>query len=196
MSSQKLLQESPPPAPPIYGTLIQNAATGRIRGFDGDFTVVPAGWLELGLALAYTDDRYTRFETEDATGHPVDVSSTPFILTPRIKYSARSTVHLPVGSANGDLSITAVFSRQSTETFVALPAQGPWDQIPAYDNLDANITWRDVLGHTGLQASLFGTNLTKNVYAEGHLTAYETLGIASGYPAIPRMFGAGLTYEF
>ncbi len=53
-----------------------------------------------------------------------------------------------------------------------------------------------MLGHRGLEASLFGTNLTKNVVAEGHLTAYENLGIASGYPAIPRMFGARLAYGF
>ncbi|HWS68155.1 MAG TPA: TonB-dependent receptor [Steroidobacteraceae bacterium] len=193
---QALLQESPPPAPPVYGVLTQNAATGRIQGFDGDFTVVPARWLELGLAIDYADDRYTHYETASATGQPIDVSSTPFILVPKIKFSARSTVHLPIGSTNGDLSATAVFSRQSTETFVALPAQGPWDQIPAYDNLDVNIRWREMLGHKGLEASLFGTNLTKNVVAEGHLTAYENLGIASGYPAIPRMFGARLAYGF
>jgi iron complex outermembrane receptor protein len=193
---QALLQASPPPAPPVYGVLTQNAATGRIKGSDGDFTVVPARWLELGLAIDYADDRYTHYQTESATGQPIDVSSTPFILVPKIKVAARSTVHLPVGSTNGDLSASAVYSRQSTETFVALPAQGPWDQIPAYHNLDANITWRDMLGHRGLAASLFGTNLTKNVVAEGHLTAYENLGIASGYPAIPRMFGARLAYRF
>jgi iron complex outermembrane receptor protein len=193
---QALLQESPPPAPPVYGVLTQNAATGRIKGADGDFTVRPARWLELGLAIDYADDRYTHYETQSATGQNIDVSSTPFILVPKVKFSARSTVHLPVGSANGDLSATAVFSRQTRETFVALPVQGPWDQIPAYHNLDANITWRDMLGHTGLQVSLFGTNLTRNVVAEGHLTAYENLGIASAYPAIPRMFGAHLAYGF
>jgi iron complex outermembrane recepter protein len=70
------------------------------------------------------------------------------------------------------------------------------DQNQAYSNLDLNFDWRDVLGNEGLNASVFVTNVTKNIQNDGGCYCDGPLGITSPAPQVPRMFGVKVGYSF
>ena len=70
------------------------------------------------------------------------------------------------------------------------------DMNVAYHNLDLNFDWRDVMGHEGLNTSVFVTNVTKNIQNDGGCYCDGPLGITSPAPQVPRMFGVKVGYSF
>ena len=207
----------------------ENAATGYITGLDGDLTVIPTDWLELGGTLAYTKTKYTKWDNLNALGLPVSYASTPFSFVPKWKYTLRGTVHLPVDQASiGDMSISANYTHTGVMYNVAKPTTptvagnpntgivnvrcrtaangyGPLsadgkcvniDQNAAYHNLDLNFDWRGVMGHEGLSAGVFVTNVTKNEQNDGGCYCDVALGVTAPVPQVPRMFGVKVGYSF
>lgn len=107
---------------PTVGFLTQNAATATIEGFDTDFTVVPNDVFEFGFAVAYTNDRYTKWMgINPGTGQPFDYSNTPFVEVPKWKGDVRPTVHLPTFGSWGHIDVGADYSRRSYIVTVAQP---------------------------------------------------------------------------
>jgi outer membrane protein OmpA-like peptidoglycan-associated protein len=65
-----------------------------------------------------------------------------------------------------------------------------------YDDLDMSLDWKNILGQTGVSGRVFVNNLLQNTIASGSLAAYQVIGLIGYAPAVPRMWGVTLRYEF
>jgi hypothetical protein len=92
--------------------------------------------------------------------------------------------------------VAADYVKQASVVATARPQPQVWDITPGNDNLNINVSWRDVLGHDGLSATLFVYNVTRNQYAPNQLGTYDTLGILGLGVAVPRMWGVRAKYAF
>src|SRR5205823_2333638 len=62
---------------------IINAGSARIQGVEADFNFRLTDSFRVNGFLGYTDAKYKRFVTFDASGAPVDLSSQPFVGAPK-----------------------------------------------------------------------------------------------------------------
>lgn len=68
------------------------------------------------------------------------------------------------------------------------------DCAPSLYNINANISWDDILGNEGLRATLYVTNITKNDRPAGINTQYDTLNAVGYQPNEPRYIYLSLQY--
>lgn len=109
---------------PQVGFLTQNAATAAIRGFDGDFTLVPFDNLEVGATAAYTSDKYISWVgANPTTGAPFNYANTPFIWAPRWKIGGHVAYYLPFPERLGTVSVSADVSYETIVTIAADPIE-------------------------------------------------------------------------
>jgi len=115
----------------------------------------------------------------------IDVSGNDLIRAPRYTYSLGSTY--ATGLAGGDLSlnVNAFFSGRYFADLSNVVEQ------PAYKVVNASATWRAPQGH--LYFTVFGDNLTDQVYAVGHLVSTF---ITASQAAKPRWYGVTVGYDF
>ncbi|MBY0509872.1 MAG: TonB-dependent receptor plug domain-containing protein [Rhodospirillaceae bacterium] len=102
-------------------------------------------------------------------------------------------------ASNPNTGIVNTICRTAANGYGPLSADGKCvgvDQNQAYHNLDLNFDWRDVMGNEGLNASVFVTNVTKNIQNDGGCYCNVALGLTSPAPQVPRMFGVKLGYSF
>jgi iron complex outermembrane receptor protein len=176
-------------------TVIENAADAHISGIDGEVTVVPTDGLTVFLAFEYLNDKFERFQS------PVqgDLSEAPFFLTPKWKYVLRGTYRLPVLPGDGSLGELKLIPSWTWQSGVVgneeLDAPRG-DRTSQYGTFNASLTWNNVLGHEGLDATVYGTNLLDNTVSIGGLAVYASLGFTSVLPPPPRMWGGTLRYSF
>jgi len=164
---------------------IANVAAATVNGFEVESTVLPLPSLALTANVGYLDAKYDDYVLP-ATG--VNLKGLPLVRAPKWTYTLAATHDLDLGSAG------IVTSRASFSHSGRTPANDPGDYFaPAYDLLDASISWspsRD----SGVKVSLWGKNLTNEKYA---LTAtYVGTLFTNLYQALPRRYGAEVTYKF
>lgn len=177
--------------PPGTVLVIQSAAKGHIKGIDGELTVLPAHHLELSGNFTVLRMEYDRYLSAGQ-----DLSNREFPFAPKLKFGLRATWHLPLDAALGNLSLSGNYTRQSKVNGNAnkdVPIRQ--DYLPAFDNVNLSLNWREVLGHDGLDATLFVTNLTEQATASGRAATYDNIGIL-GYAVAPRTWGVTLRYGF
>lgn len=105
----------------------------------------------------------------------------------------------PTVAGNPNTGIVNVRCRTAANGYGPLSADGKCvniDQNAAYHNLDLNFDWRDVMGHEGLSAGVFVTNVTKNEQNDGGCYCDVALGVTAPVPQVPRMFGVKVGYSF
>jgi iron complex outermembrane receptor protein len=180
---------------PAITTVTENAADAHIRGFDGEFTVVPFDGLSVYVAFEYLDDGFDRFQS------PVqgDLSSAGFFLTPKWKYVARATYRLPILPADdslGDVTFTPSWTWQSGVVDSEELNPPPGDRTGEYGTLNASFTWHSVMGRKGMDLTGYATNLLDNPVSIGGLPIFVPLGFTSVLVPPPRMFGFTLRYAF
>jgi iron complex outermembrane receptor protein len=178
-----------------------NAAEGEVKGIEGEFTFLPIPSLTLSGNFGYTRNEYTKYvgvDTSDPTGNTlVDMSNLPFLYAPKWKYAASITYELPLPSTIGVISVGADYTWQDELANEARPkGTNPYVFNAPIENLNASVTWKDVLGRTGMTATLFFTNLTEEDYNNSQFTGYETNGWFGRGAAVPRSWGLRFRYEF
>jgi iron complex outermembrane receptor protein len=194
-------QLSPPPAPPTLVFSPENAATARVYGLDGEITVLPTERIELSFNFAYNKSKYTRWQTLDNAGNPIDVSGTSFLFSPKMKYTLRAAYHLPTPEEIGNVSIAVNWSHVSAINSngqagtTNLP--GP-DFVGPYGLMDINLDWTNIAGFEALSGAFFVTNVLD--LTEPTVPAFRgyhtVLGFGGNATPQPRQFGIRMRYSF
>jgi iron complex outermembrane receptor protein len=192
---------------PLTGTTasrLQNAAGASIKGFSLDGNVEVVKEFSLSGGFTYVDAKYTRFPSATVSV-PFPVAACPVGAYPCGNNSA-ATIDASGNPLNRAPKFTGNITAQyKTEAFggeVTASVTGyhnsgfSWDAAnrlrqPAYNTLAANLRWR--ARGTGLEVSVYGRNLTKELYSDN--LAESAGGDLISY-AEPRTFGVKLGYSF
>jgi len=183
---------------PVLCQLTRNAATGTIKGFEGEFAIVPWDWLQVSGNFGYMWGRYDDFVGLDPTGtSTLDLSGTRFLYLPKWKYSVSTTLKLPFPEAVGRVSLSGTYG--FTDDINCCFTLGPpqyWTTSPSMDNLNVSLKWDEVAGHAPLSAAFAITNALQNENLQGQWGGYETVGQYARAVAVPRLWTVSLNYKF
>jgi iron complex outermembrane receptor protein len=183
---------------PVLCQLTRNAATGEIKGFEAEFTLIPWDVFQLSGNVGYMDGEYTKFSGLDPTGaFMIDLSDRQFLYLPEWKYSVTATLDLPVPQQIGRVSVTSSYSYTADiNCCFTLGEPQYWTTSPSMDNLNAAVRWDEVVGNPALSAALTVTNVLQNETLHGQWGGYETVGQYARAVAVPRQWSVMLRYKF
>jgi iron complex outermembrane receptor protein len=182
---------------------IVNAGKSRIWGIEVESTLTPVKPLTFGLSYAYLNTELQSAFLQSSAAAALPPGTTvefptyqgnvlPF--SPKNKFSANATYHLPVPEELGNVSLGATYTY--TSGLLVSTTAAPYDTLGAYGLLGMNLHWNDIL-RSPIDAELFATNLTNRVYDLNLTQLYSTaFGIASRYPGEPRMYGVRVRVRF
>jgi len=186
------IQESVPTINPLNGTtvtVVQNAASADIDGFEFEGTLIPVTGLELTGRYSYNHTFYNSFKTLTA-----DYSGEPFLYQPKNKYTIAGRYHLPIDESWGDISVFANYNWQG-HVYLALDTQSPNTTEGDVKILDVGVDWHDVAGQP-VDLSFFMTNALDATYVQGAYALYTTSGYVADIYGEPRMWGFKVKYRF
>lgn len=186
---------------PVTGvTLLQNAASARIYGLEGDITLRPARGLNLRAGFSWLKATYRDFDNAvvtipavDGLGRPIggnssvvrDVSGRDLIKMPRVM--ANMGGDYSFGFAGGSLTLAANVNYQGEQYWDAL---NRLREAPVW-LADASIAWQP--DSEAFRLTLWGKNLFDETYYAQIVTA--TAGDTGSY-APPLTFGVRLDVKF
>ena len=199
------------------------SATATIQGFGVEASIKPVPMIEIGGNVSYTHGKYKKFDqvvlapqgqvacnstvvggsiVPVPQGSVADYSCNPFqFVTPWI-VNIHGSIDLPVPETMGKMSLFVNYShvsRQNTTPLNPDTIDGvmvePGASIKGFGLLNASLTWSDI-GRTGVDATLFGTNLANKLYRVSNSGVYQTIGVWSDMFGEPRMYGIKLRYRF
>lgn len=161
--------------------VVTNAAESVIQGLELEITYLATDKLAFDLGVSILDDEYVDLdEAEGTIPEDADLIQTPdFTVNLGITYEFTE-------------SIIARVDYFRTDEFYHNPANGEFDFEPAYDLINARITY---YSEGDWQASIYGLNLGETVYAEYRedLTGF---GTSEAFIGAPREIGVEVTFEF
>ena len=189
------------------------SAKARIQGIEGEASIRPFPGLELGSTFSYTDPKYKEFKFTSLGssytclpgggfalapfGAQVDASCVPFQFVTKWMYNIHATATIPVGANMGELSYYVGYSHFSKQP--TSPAGDPSFELGSvlepYGLLNMSLDWRNV-ADSGIDASLFATNMTNKVYRIANSNGYTGLGVYASLYGEPRMYGLKVRYAF
>jgi iron complex outermembrane receptor protein len=170
--------------------LYENAAQAHVEGVEAELTLIPIDPLSITLDGAWNQDKYDHYVSGG-----VDLSNTLFVFDPKWQYTFKVRYRLPVPATFGGVSIGGNFTYTAKMANATDPTN-PFDYNGAMHNLDLNLTWDDVMGHKGIQAIAYGTNVTNNTFGIGGLSFEPAFGFLTRNIAPPAMWGISLKYSF
>jgi iron complex outermembrane receptor protein len=193
---------------------VDNVAAARLQGAEIEGALATDNGWRVDGSYSFNDARYTRYLATDPLsvaplGTILDLSNNPFANAPRHKFSLTVGYTRELPSNLGEVSVAATLYHQSLvwfddtaqrnidvlgPTLGAAYVAGALSQ-PAYTVVNLRADWRHIHG-SNLDAGIFVSNLTDEVYAFGGISALVTVGLAQKYYAPPRMFGVQLSYHF
>jgi iron complex outermembrane receptor protein len=170
----------------ISANRVSNAASAKIDGVEGEFTVLPVPELSLSANLGYNNARYVRFvDTVADRTH----EAWP---TPKFTYAFSARYTMPIDP--GSLLFQVDYQGRSRQNLYPAVARQPGDVTqPAYGLLNARVSL--TLDKAGMDIAVFARNLTDKFYFSGGL-ANEGLGLNNGILGEPRIWGAEITKRF
>jgi iron complex outermembrane receptor protein len=184
-------------------TVVENAASARIRGLELEVVAVPSDRLTFNAALSVLDADYQDFERDvDGDLVPEDVSSLNLRRAPPVTWAAGFDYILPVG--RGDLQLNTVF-RFSDEYSTCIVADPLLLQRGTITNdlrctvdtkelLDVTLTYTMPFGRSEVQVSAFGRNLFDDRGINSTLPVAGLFTFAGVRP--PRQFGVELAFTY
>ncbi len=204
-------------SPTTTGAVIRNVPSARIRGVEIEAMVKPVDGLEIGGNYSYIDAKYKTYtfsnpfpqadcktSTNYAAPKQMDLTCIPLqYLAPNI-FSVYGRLQLPVPESVGNVSLFASYAwsdKQHTapgaleKTVDTGAVWEPGVTLPSYGLLSATLNWNNFL-QSGLDLSLFGTNLTNKIYKISNSGTYGSQNSQSVIYGEPRMYGLRLKYKF
>ncbi|MDB5708144.1 MAG: TonB-dependent receptor [Sphingomonas bacterium] len=164
---------------------IRNVAASRIKGLEGELTILPVRGLELTASGGYTTDKYTNIQT----GAPVTATGViPY--TPKWTYSLAARYAIDLGNS-GTVTPSVDYAYRSS-AFVT-PDNDPAGLIPSYGIMSARLSY--VPRNSFWEVSAFVTNLTDKRY---FISKGVSAGIGIEYQLLgaPRRFGGTVAVHF
>ncbi|MEP7351460.1 MAG: TonB-dependent receptor [Sphingorhabdus sp.] len=185
-------------------TIVANAASARVKGFEAELTVLPVDGLRLSGTIGLTDAKYKSFPAVcvvpggPAAGTPCDRSGEPFEQVPKATWSLSGEYRVPV--ASGEAAFRLDYSHVSSIvsqgiTYTQTPDLASFVTQKGYGLLNGRLSW--AMGDKGFEIAAWVRNLTDTRYYVGHLDFVNSgLGYIEGQPAEPRTFGVEVGYKF
>lgn len=200
------------------GAITLSTATAEIKGVEIEAMIKPIEQLEIGGNYSHVSSRYKSFKFNSTSGvydctvdsindgkvyGAADMTCRPLqYLSPNI-FSVYGRLAIPTAESFGNVSLfvtyawtdaqeTAPFSR---ETFPDGTINEPGVRLPSFGLLNASLDWKNAL-NSGLDVTVFGTNLTNKEYAITNTGTYQTIGAQTQMYGEPRMYGIRLKYAF
>ncbi len=199
---EETVQPSPPGSANPQETVVSNAASARIRGFEAEITVVPSAELSFFASLSILDAEYQSF-FRDVTGDliPDDVSTLDLRRSPNVTWSAGFNWEKPV--RDGIFRLNPVFrftDEYNTCIVAAQPAivgaiiNDPRCETDSREILDVTASYSFDIGDGELKFSAFARNLLNDRGISSTLPVASLLTF-SGVRA-PRQFGGEILFKF
>ena len=164
---------------------IANVAAATVNGFEFESTVLPFENLAINANVGYLDAKYDDYVLPGTT---TNLKGKQLVRAPKWSWTLAATHDLDLGKT-GVITTRASYSHSGKT-----PANDPGNYFaPAYELLDASISWSPS-ADSGVKVSIWGKNLTNEKYA---LTAtYVGTLFTNLYQALPRRYGAEVTYKY
>jgi iron complex outermembrane receptor protein len=173
--------------------LTSNVPAAQVTGFEADFTIHPADWLQLGVSGTAIDSRYTngKLTVEGSTSN-----YGPYADSPKFSGNIFAELSQELSGDAGKLVLRADTYAQTELYFSNVGATlAPFTTIPGYALVNARLTWSNVLGSSVTAAMYVRNLLDKKFYAGGNAIG-PSLGLNVVNPGQPRFFGGELRVDF
>ena len=170
-------------------SVVQNAATARIKGVELEAAAVPVENLELGASLAYTDANYRSFR--DGLGN--DLSGQAFQNQPKWTYSLTGAYEVPTefGSVRGQVDW---YWRSQADLFPNGAAPAPYRTVDSYGLLNGRLSVK--IESIDAELALWGRNLLDKEYINLVFDLSDSLGTVISSPGTPRTYGLEFLVRF
>jgi iron complex outermembrane recepter protein len=169
-------------------TLIQNAASSRIKGAELELTARPIEGLVFNLSYAYTDAKYKSFPFNATT----DFSNTRMVRAPKHSVNAGAEWTIPVGSnaltLRADYALLSDFYFEPGEGKAIYGTTTPLSVQDGYGLLDLRATFRA----GDFRISGYVSNATNTYYRR---TVLALPGQLIGYAGTPRTYGVTIGFS-
>ena len=199
------------------GAITLSSASAVIKGIEIEAMIKPIDILEIGGNYSHISSHYKSFKFNSNSGvydcssqtaadlrfTGVDLSCRPLqYLAPNI-FSVYGRLQIPTSEKFGQVNLFVNYSWSdkqhtaplSVERFPNGSLMEPGVVLGSYGLLNATLDWKNALD-SGLDVTLFGTNLTNKQYAISNTGTYQTIGGWSQIFGEPRMYGIRLRYSF
>jgi iron complex outermembrane receptor protein len=186
----------------VSATTVQNAGVARINGIEASLIASITDNFQINAGIAWLDTKIEDFGNASVQvprtnlqGVPTlngnlnvvrDVSGNQLIRAPRYTFTLGATYTVPLFGGELITNATAFFSDRYYFDLTNRLFQ------PAYEVVNASITWR-AQEDRGFYVSVFGQNLTDQVYASGFIISSF---IDASQANKPRWFGATVGFDF
>ena len=206
---EEIVQATPPGSPSPQETVVKNASSASIKGFEAEVIVQMARNFSANFSFTYTDAKFDSFFNDvvgltvgsPPDGIPDDVSTLSLRRAPKYQWSAGLNYTHELG--NGHFDASALLRFQSKYATCIAPAR---PRIPGAivtdercitedrENLSAQLGYTFNVGTGEFNISVFGRNLTN------HRGLAATLPVAGlftfGTAIAPRSYGIEAGFKF
>ena len=186
----------------VSATTVQNAGSARIRGIEASLVAAVTRNFQINASLSLLDTEIRDFDNAsvqvprtDLAGNPTltgnlnvvtDVSGNRLIRAPNYTFSIGATYTTPLFGGELTANASAFFSGRYYFDLTNRLSQ------PAYEVVNASVTWR-AQPDRGLYLSVFGQNLTNQIYSSGFIISSF---IDAAQANKPRWFGGTIGFDF
>jgi iron complex outermembrane receptor protein len=167
--------------------IVDNAGKAHIKGLELELVAKPARGVDLNLGVGYTDAKYTKLNP----GVTAVTLDSKFVKTPKWSADAGAQYRYPVGNSvnlllRGDYSFRSkVYHQPSNIELLSADDTGLLSARIGVEAPDGK--WR---------VSLFGANLTDELYTVSGIEALSSLGSADVTYGQPREYGIEAAWRF
>ncbi len=182
---------------------IINAANATTKGVELEITAVPVRRLNVNVAVAYLDAKYSRFFytltapapgsipcPDIPTAQCLDLKGKALQNAPKITASAGFNYEVPIGAS---LLSFGVQDRYTDSKYFTSLLNTPRSKIQSMNYIDANVGWKPS-EDAKFDVSVWGRNVTDKRYIASVFDAPGTLGLVNYMP--PREFGMTVNYKW
>ena len=168
------------------GFVLSNAGKRTTKGIEFDGMVRPTEALSFSVSMVYLDAKYDSF-VQSAFG---DISGQRVSSVPELATTLGAVFEQPFGDGN-------TFVLSGSYHYESSTPQQDGGLLATYsrevNSIDASAS---VELSNGVQFSLWGRNLGNHKYLTTIFPSVAQTGSISGYPSLPRTYGASVKYKF